>query len=141
VQPHQIRVYLAADGVAPPPPPTPTPALVPTPTAQPAYGACPALISDALGWAGCAVSFCESGYDWGATGKAGERGAFQIHPVHAGPGGLIAQLGYTWDDMYLPGPNAHVATVLSNYGNNWGPWSVRSVLATGICPNGDEVPM
>jgi hypothetical protein len=35
-----------------------------------------------------------------------ERGLFQIHPVHKG---LIASMGYTWDEMFDAEPNIRVA--------------------------------
>lgn len=85
---------------------------------------CPALISEALGAAGCAVSFCESGWNSNATGSQGEMGWFQVHPRwHA-------------DATLDPVGNVAAAVRISEGGTNWGAWSVRSVLSTGRCPNG-----
>lgn len=83
---------------------------------------CPALIAAALGWAGCAISWCESGWYAGATGLAGERGYFQIHGIH-------------FDSTYDPAGNVAAAVRISGAGSDWGPWSVRAVLITGVCPN------
>lgn len=132
--PHIVRIYVAADGPAPPPAPTPTPEPTATPdahvsaqpvgTARPLYdGACPALIYDALGRAGCMISWCESGWDPGATGLEGERGWFQVHPYWHSDA--------TWD----PAGNVAAAVRISGGGSNWSQWSTRSVLATGVCPN------
>ena len=63
------------------------------------------------------VARCESSFDPSRTGKAGERGVMQVHPIHRG---LIESMGFTWDDMYEVGPNLDVAFALSR--NGWGPW-------------------
>lgn len=91
----------------------------------------------AVGWASTArlvpVGLCESGVDTDrdgvrdafdplATGSAGERGVMQIHPAHARAGGIIARLGYTWDQMYEVGPNLAVALAIYLAGG-WGAWS------------------
>jgi hypothetical protein len=127
---HTIRVWVAADGVAPPPPtPAPTPTPEPTVTAQPVYGQCPVIIADALGWAGCAVSYCESNWNPNATGAAGERGWFQIHPR------------YHPDATYDPAGNVAAAVRISNGGRDWSAWTERIVLTTGRCSNGRIPPL
>lgn len=128
-QTHTIRIQgLAADGVAPPPP-TPVPPPTPTVEAQPIYtGACPALIVSTFGWAGCAISYCESHWNPNATGAIGERGWFQINP-HAHS-----------DATYDPAGNVAAAWRISSGGTNWSAWSVRGVLSSGRCPNGEGLP-
>ncbi len=121
-------------------PPTPTPEpYIPTPTPTPDVSPqsqsssnvpsnCPELIADTFGWSGCAISYCESGWDQNETGDAGERGWFQIHPIHS-------------DSTYDPVGNVAAANRISNGGTDWGAWSVRGVLSNGgFCPNGEAVP-
>ena len=65
------------------------------------------------------VVACETGgtYSPWARGSAGERGIFQIHPVHFG-----------WVDeaaLWLPGYNAQIAYRLSRGGRDWSHWSCR----------------
>lgn len=116
--PYTLRVHgLAFDGAA-----EPSVEAQPTGTAVP-IDPCPALIRDALGEAGCRVSWCESGWDPDATGGEGERGWFQIHPVHG------------WQSTYDPAGNVAAAVRISDGGANWSAWTTRSVLATGWCPN------
>jgi len=71
----------------------------------------------------CAVAWrvagCETGgtYDPHALGGEGERGLFQIHPIHFG-----------WLNerrLWEPGYNARIAWRLSRHGTDWGPWSCR----------------
>ena len=62
---------------------------------------------------------CETGgtYDARARGGAGERGLFQIHPVHFG-----------WVDerrLYEPLYNARIAYRLSRGGTSWRAWTCR----------------
>lgn len=68
-----------------------------------------------------AIVDCETGFTWDrfATGRYGERGPFQIHPIHIG---LIVSMGYIWDDMYEVEPNARVARALYDR-SGWAPWS------------------
>lgn len=102
---------------------------------------CPSLIIDKFGdnsYAACAISFCESGWSSSATGAAGEDGWFQLHPVHQARAN--AMFG-TAVDMHDPVVNVDVAYVVSGGGVSWGPWSVRSVLSTGVCPNGARPPI
>lgn len=79
-----------------------------------------------------AVAHCESSLQPDAVGPAGERGIMQIHPVHIP--GLIAELGYTWNDMFQVGPNLEVARAIYDdaarwhwYGP-WGPWTCARKL-------------
>lgn len=70
------------------------------------------------------VSSCETGgtFSPSSTGRAGERGLFQIHPRYHQD--RIARLGFTWDRMYEVGPNIAVAASL--YGDSrWRPWTCR----------------
>ncbi len=121
-----------ASPTATPPVATPTPTTpAPTPTAAPAVysGACPALIYNALGVAGCKISYCESGWRANAVGGSGELGWFQVHPRwHA-------------DATLDPAGNVAAAVRISNGGTNWSAWSVRGVLQTGRCPNGTIPPV
>ena len=65
------------------------------------------------------VARCESNLDPAATGRAGERGLFQIHPTHRS---MIASLGFTWDEMYEVVPNIAVAAdIYADEG--WSPWA------------------
>lgn len=92
-----------------------------------APASCPELISSALGWSGCAISYCESGWDESETGSAGERGWFQIHPK------------YHTDSTHDPVGNVIAGVRISKGGTDWSQWTTRSVLQTGICPNGKGV--
>lgn len=67
------------------------------------------------------VVSCETGgtFNPHSTGRLGERGLFQIHPIHIG---LIRSLRYTWDEMYQVEPNVHVAWVLWRE-QGWRPWA------------------
>lgn len=76
---------------------------------------------DAVDWphatreAALAVAWCESEWRPGATGAAGERGFWQVHPVHR-------------DSTYDPVGNARAAYRISNGGRNWSAWTCRRVL-------------
>jgi hypothetical protein len=77
---------------------------------------CPSLIVETFGEQAvpaCSVALCESEYDIGATGRAGERGWFQIHPVHG-----------HWSS-YDPEVNVAYAYRLSRGGTNWSAWSCK----------------
>jgi hypothetical protein len=65
-----------------------------------------------------AVAWCESNHNPGVVGGAGERGLFQIHPVH------IPNLGPYggWDAMFDPAANIAYAYALYS-GSGWGPWT------------------
>jgi hypothetical protein len=100
------------------------------PAAQPATpsNGCPPLIRDALGEAGCMVSFCESGWDPNITGALGEMGWFQVSPRwHA-------------DATYDPAGNVAAAVRISRGGTDWSQWTAASVLETGVCPTGVPYP-
>lgn len=75
------------------------------------------------------IASCETGgtFDPRARGAAGERGWFQIHPVHFGRT-LRSSVGSVRVDaarLYDPAYNVRVAYVLSNGGRDWQPWSCR----------------
>lgn len=59
-----------------------------------------------------------------AVGAAGERGVFQIHPIHFGQ---PARRGLTWridaDRLFDVAYNVRVAFEMSRGGRDWGPWS------------------
>ncbi len=60
------------------------------------------------------VMACESGGNPNATGSAGERGLFQIHPLHR-------------DSTYDPEGNVRAALRISG-GYSWAAWTCRKVL-------------
>lgn len=63
------------------------------------------------------VARCESRLNPRALGRAGERGLFQIHPVHFG-----------WVDerrLFEPLYNARIAFRLSRGGRSWAHWTCR----------------
>lgn len=65
------------------------------------------------------VASCETGNTFypRSVGSAGERGVFQIHPVHFG-----------WLDesrLWSPAYNARIAYRLSRGGTNWSHWSCQ----------------
>jgi soluble lytic murein transglycosylase-like protein len=68
------------------------------------------------------VAWCESRYDPFAVGAAGERGIFQIHPVHIGN---LARLGLSWDAMFDAEANATYAAYLSRGGTDWSHWTCK----------------
>lgn len=57
------------------------------------------------------IAMAESGGRQYATGPAGERGYWQIHPDH----------GYL--SSYVPSINARAAVIISGNGSNWGAWT------------------
>lgn len=67
--------------------------------------------------AALAVAWCESKLNPVAIGSTGERGLFQVHPIHA----------YRWPDFWAawsdPQRNAEYAYELSAGGSNWSPWA------------------
>lgn len=104
------------------PTPEPTPTMTPTPTPvaptvpAPSYNSCPDVITQVFGanaGAACRVAFCESSWNPNATGAAGERGLFQIHPA------------YHYDSTYDPLGNTLAAYRISSGGTNWSAWSCR----------------
>lgn len=65
------------------------------------------------------VVHCESRFNPGTVGAAGERGLFQIHPVHIP---YLADRGLSWDAMFDPASNiAYAHDLYSRSG--WGPWT------------------
>jgi hypothetical protein len=74
-----------------------------------AQSGCPAAIVETFGHRAadaCYVAWRESNWRAGATGELGERGLFQIHPIHH-------------DSSYDPWANAQAAYRLSNGGYEW----------------------
>ena len=77
---------------------------------------CPELIVETFGEqsdAACSVAWCESKYDEYATGSAGEKGYFQVHPTHG------------VNSSYDPETNVRFAYHLSKGGYDWSHWSCR----------------
>lgn len=66
---------------------------------------------------------CEGG-DWLGVGDAGERGGFQLHPVHAW---RFLQRGWTWDDAFIPKRNVEIAYEIW-VEQGWHPWTCRYML-------------
>ena len=65
--------------------------------------------------AALAVAWCESRFNPGTVGAAGERGLFQIHPTH-----------WFWLDedlLFDPLYNAQMAFELSDGGTDWSSWA------------------
>ena len=63
------------------------------------------------------VATCESRLNPFALGSQGERGIFQLHPVHFG-----------WlneDRLWEPRYNARAAYILSKGGRNWSHWTCK----------------
>jgi hypothetical protein len=65
------------------------------------------------------VAMCESGLNQYATGSAGERGIFQIHPAHSIS---MTEHGFTWADMYNWKKNVDYAYLLYSW-QSWSPWT------------------
>jgi hypothetical protein len=64
------------------------------------------------------VAWCESNHNPSVVGGAGERGLFQIHPVHIP--NLSSYGG--WDAMF--DPSANIAYAFDLYSRaGWGPWT------------------
>jgi len=101
------------------PPPTTVPARPPAPPAPPTATGPIADLICSYPW-DCAtalrVAECESGLNPRAVGSAGERGLFQVHPVHR------AWLGARWDQLFDPAVNVAVAFEMWTT-QGWGPWS------------------
>lgn len=65
------------------------------------------------------VAHCESRFVTTTVGDLGERGVFQIHPVHIP---YLQERGMTWDSMF--DVSANIAYAYDLYGRaGWGPWS------------------
>lgn len=83
------------------------------------------------------VARCESGVDLDYDGVkeavdvrainpvGGDRGPLQINPVHALPGGLVAKMGYQWDDMLSLVPNLVVGLAIYEAAGDFTPWACK----------------
>lgn len=129
---HRTATPTATPTMTPTPTPTPTPtlppvdapvvtaaAVTPAPRFTPWFGdveqwrtlvasVFPASAVDAA----LRVMACESGGNPWATGSAGERGLFQIHPLH-------------FDSTYDPLGNVLAAYRISGGGASWAAWTCR----------------
>ena len=70
------------------------------------------------------VAKCESNYRPHALGGVGERGVFQIHPIHTR---RIESLGWSFNDMFDYKKNTRLAYILFKE-QGWGPWTCRKAL-------------
>ena len=71
----------------------------------------------ATSWAALRVAECESHMSPRAVGAAGERGLFQIHPVH-----------FSWLDearLFEARYNSQIAFRMSRGGTNWSAWTCK----------------
>jgi hypothetical protein len=69
------------------------------------------------------VAKCESGLRANAVSPGGGNwGLFQINSVHRG---LVASMGYSWNQILDPYVNAKVARHIYNQGG-WQPWGCRN---------------
>lgn len=79
-----------------------------------------AVIRDVFGrtsWAALRVASCESHLSPRAVGAAGERGLFQIHPIH-----------FSWLNearLFEARYNSQIAYRMSRGGTSWGPWTCK----------------
>lgn len=105
------------------PPPEPQPEVVQEPIAPVvASGSIEEMICNTFGdqcQKALSVAWCESRYNPGTVGAAGERGIMQIHPVHIQ---YLGNYGLTWDDMFDPAANLTYAYALYS-SQGWGPWT------------------
>lgn len=90
------------------------------PVAQPAGSIesliCQTFVNDCA--KALSVAWCESNHNPNVVGGAGERGLFQIHPVHIP--NLSSYGG--WDAMF--NPSANIAYAFDLYSRaGWGPWT------------------
>lgn len=71
------------------------------------------------------IAGCETGhtFDPHATGRAGEIGLYQIHPIHTT---WINRLGYSFYDLYDPDINIEIAYQLSKGGTDWSHWTCNA---------------
>jgi len=70
------------------------------------------------------VAICESGLNPLAVGSHGERGIFQIHPVHISS---LQKVGFTWNDMFDYQKNIQYAKLLYGW-QGWSPWSCSRMI-------------
>lgn len=84
------------------------------PATQPVGGIVEAIYAafGANGDAAMRVAMCESGLNPNATGAAGERGIFQIHPLHR-------------DSTYDIAGNIAAAYRISAGGSDWSQWTCK----------------
>lgn len=107
--------------VPPTPPPAPEPIPEPVVVDVPS-GSIEEMICNTFGdqcQKALSVAWCESRYNPGTVGAAGERGIMQIHPVHIQ---YLGNYGLTWDDMFDPAANLTYAYALYS-SQGWGPWT------------------
>ena len=102
-------------------PPAPVLSDVPEPTAVEEEQDIKRMIALTMGASWVETFRCESQLDPLAIGDAGERGLAQIHPINFG---LVAELGYTPDDLLLPAVNLEVAKVILE-SQGPGAWACR----------------
>ena len=96
-------------------PPAPPVGVVPTTDIEQAI--CATFVDDCA--KALSVVYCESRFNPGTVGAAGERGLFQIHPVHIP---YLQDRGMAWDDMFSVSANiAYAYDLYSRSG--WGPWT------------------
>jgi hypothetical protein len=98
-------------------------------TVKPAWKDCysascvPAVIEHVFGASASyakAIAYCESRYYPHAVGAAGERGIFQIHPVHFG--------SVDESRLFEPLYNARFAWRMSRGGTSWAPWTCSRMV-------------
>lgn len=70
------------------------------------------------------IAYCESRFHSNSIGGVGERGLFQIHPIHTR---RIEKLGWTFDDMFNPYRNTDLAYILFKE-QGWEPWSCWRIV-------------
>lgn len=83
-----------------------------------------ASFPDNTGDATC-IAWKETRFKADAVGGDGERGPFQIHPIHFAYGASPAY-GYTWADMFDAYANADVAARIQR-DQGWRPWTTRAL--------------
>lgn len=72
------------------------------------------------------IAYAESGNNPNVTGGAGERGIFQIHPVHRRD--FERYTGQPWSSAYDANWNGYYAVHLwRSSGRSWRPWSTHRV--------------
>lgn len=104
------------------PPPPPAPVVSEPPVVEIPAGSIEEMICNVFGdqcQKALSVAWCESRYNPGTVGAAGERGIMQIHPVHIQ---YLGNYGLTWDDMFDPAANLTYAYALYS-SQGWGPWT------------------
>jgi hypothetical protein len=129
--PAPTTVPIAAERPVPAPAPEPEPAPDPEPAPEPApappsggsvedaiYTYFPHVYDQAV-----SVASCESGLNPDAVSSGGgNHGLFQINNVHQG---RVEGMGYSWDQIYDPYVNSHVARAIYDDAGGWGPWTCQ----------------